>query len=96
MTSFMRESPLIVGPLAGTILVGERSSIVFREVIKSGRLPPGISQCIGEFNKGDVVRICDLEGTEFSRGISRYNADEIRARKLKSVEIVHRNDLVIL
>ena len=37
-----------------------------------------------------------LQGTEFSRGISRIDADEIRARKLKGVEIVHRDDLVIL
>ena len=28
---------------------------------------PGVSQCIGEFTKGEVVRIYDLQGTEFSR-----------------------------
>ena len=50
----------------------------------------------GDFAKGDVVRICDLNGTEFSRGISRFDAEEIRARTLKGIEIVHRNDLVIL
>ena len=59
-------------------------------------LPPGVARCNGDFAKGDVVRICDLDGTEFSRGISRFDADEIRARKLKGIEIVHRNDLVIL
>jgi glutamate 5-kinase len=79
----------------GSLWVDNGARNALRDKGKS-LLPPGISKCIGEFNKGDVVRICDLEGTEFSRGISQYNADEIRARKLKSVEIVHRNDLVIL
>ena len=79
----------------GSLWVDNGARNALRDKGKS-LLPPGISQCIGEFNKGDVVRICDLEGTEFSRGISQYNADEIRARKLKGVEIVHRNDLVIL
>ena len=59
-------------------------------------LPPGVARCNGDFSKDDVVRICDINGTEFSRGISRFDADEIRARKLKGIEIVHRNDLVIL
>ena len=59
-------------------------------------LPPGVARCNGDFAKGDVVRICDLNGTEFSRGISRFDAEEIRARTLKGIEIVHRNDLVIL
>jgi len=79
----------------GSLWVDNGARNALRDKGKS-LLPPGISKCIGEFNKGDVVRICDLEGTEFSRGISQYNADEIRERKLKSVEIVHRNDLVIL
>jgi len=79
----------------GSLWVDDGARNALRDKGKS-LLPPGVSQCIGEFNKGEVVRICDLEGTEFSRGISRYNSDEIRARKLKSVEIVHRNDLVIL
>jgi len=59
-------------------------------------LPPGVAKCNGEFAKGDVVRICDINGTEFSRGISRFDADKIRARELKGIEIVHRNDLVVL
>ena len=79
----------------GSLWVDNGARNALRDKGKS-LLPPGISKCIGEFNKGDVVRICDLEGTEFSRGITQYHADEIRARKLKSVEVVHRNDLVIL
>ncbi|MBK28384.1 MAG: glutamate 5-kinase [Verrucomicrobiales bacterium] len=79
----------------GSLWVDDGARNALRDKGKS-LLPPGVSKCIGEFAKGDVVRICDLDGTEFSRGISRYDANEIRAKKLKGVEIVHRDDLVIL
>jgi len=59
-------------------------------------LPPGVARCEGEFAAGDVVRICDLNGTEFARGIAKFGAAEVRGRKLARVEVVHRDDLVIL
>jgi glutamate 5-kinase len=59
-------------------------------------LPPGIARCEGDFNAGDIVRICDLNGTEFARGISKFSSGEIQARGLARVEAVHRDDLVIL
>ncbi|MBS33597.1 MAG: glutamate 5-kinase [Verrucomicrobiales bacterium] len=79
----------------GSLWVDNGARDALRDKGKS-LLPPGVARCNGNFAKGDVVRICDLDGTEFSRGISRFDADEIRARKLKGIEIVHRNDLVIL
>ena len=57
---------------------------------------PGIARCEGEFAAGEVVRICDLDGTEFARGIAGFGAAEIQARKLQRVEVVHRDNLVIL
>jgi glutamate 5-kinase len=59
-------------------------------------LPPGILRCEGEFAPGDVVRICDAEGIEFARGVTDYSAEQIRARNLNRVEIVHRDNLVVL
>jgi glutamate 5-kinase len=59
-------------------------------------LPPGVARCEGEFAADDVVRICDFDGTEFARGIAKFSAGEIRAKKLARVELVHRDDLVIL
>ena len=79
----------------GSLWVDNGARDALRDKGKS-LLPPGVARCNGDFTRGDVVRICDLNGTEFSRGISRFDADEIRARKLKGIEIVHRNDLVIL
>jgi glutamate 5-kinase len=79
----------------GALYVDEGAKRALRE---SGRslLPPGVARCEGEFDAGEVVRICDLEGTEFARGIARFGADEIRLRQLRRIEIVHRDNLVVL
>jgi glutamate 5-kinase len=79
----------------GALFVDDGARLALREKGKS-LLPPGVARCEGEFSAGDVVRICDLNGTEFARGIAKFNADEIRNRTLTRVELVHRDDLVIL
>jgi glutamate 5-kinase len=79
----------------GTLFVDAGAKKALRENGKS-LLPPGVARCEGEFVANDVVRICDLDGTEFARGIARFSAGEIRAQKLARVVIVHRDDLVIL
>jgi glutamate 5-kinase len=79
----------------GALIVDDGARKSLRE---NGRslLPAGITRCEGEFGAGEVVRICDADGTEFARGIARFAADQVRARSLKGVEVVHRDDLVIL
>lgn len=79
----------------GTLFVDAGARKALRENGKS-LLPPGIARCEGEFAAEDVVRICDLDGTEFARGIAAFGAAEIKARQLKGVEVVHRNNLVII
>jgi glutamate 5-kinase len=79
----------------GTLFVDDGAKKALRESGKS-LLPPGVARCEGDFAAGDVVRICDLNGTEFARGIAKFSAEEIRAKKLARVELVHRDDLVIL
>lgn len=79
----------------GTLVVDAGAKKALRE---NGRslLAPGITRCEGDFQSGEVVRICDLDGTEFARGIAGFEADAIRARTPKGNEIVHRDNLVIL
>lgn len=79
----------------GSLLVDDGAKKSLRE---NGRslLPAGIARCEGDFQAGEVVRICDLDGTEFARGISRFPADQIRARQCGRTEVVHRDDMVIL
>ena len=79
----------------GALFVDDGAKLALREKGKS-LLPPGVARCEGEFAAGEVVRICDLNGTEFARGIARFEAAAVRARKLPKEELVHRDDLVIL
>src|SRR5260370_4445506 len=79
----------------GALFVDEGAKKALRESGKS-LLPPGIARCEGEFASGEVVRICDLNGMEFTRGIAGFISEEIKARQLKRVELVHRDNLVIL
>ncbi len=79
----------------GALFVDDGAKTALRESGKS-LLPPGVARCEGNFDAEDVVRICDLNGTEFARGIAKFSGEEIRAKKLARVELVHRDDLVIL
>jgi glutamate 5-kinase len=79
----------------GTLFVDEGAKKALREGGKS-LLHPGIRKCEGAFSAGDVVRICDLDATEFARGIARFAADEIKPGHLPRTEAIHRDDLVIL
>ena len=79
----------------GTLFVDEGAKVALREKGKS-LLPPGVARCEGEFGPDDVVRICDLDGTEFARGIARFGSAAVRDHKLPKEELVHRDDLVIL
>ena len=78
---------------------------------KQGRslLPVGITRVEGQFERGDTVRICNGEGQEIARGLSRYGAaslEKIRGRRSEEIaailgyenspEVVHRDDLVVL
>jgi glutamate 5-kinase len=79
----------------GALIVDDGAKHALREKGKS-LLPPGVARCEGDFAAGDVVRICDLDGTEFARGIARFDSAAVRSRKLPKEELVHRDDLVIL
>jgi glutamate 5-kinase len=79
----------------GALFVDDGAKRALREKGKS-LLPPGVARSEGKFAAGDVVRICDLDGTEFARGIARFDSAEVSGKKLPKEELVHRDDLVIL
>lgn len=79
-------------------------------VVERGKslLPSGIHQLEGTFERGDAVRICDIEGNEFAKGVTNYNSAElirILGKKTKEIEgilgyqygdeVVHRDNMVI-
>jgi hypothetical protein len=43
-----------------------------------------------------VVSVCDLDGTEFARGMATVNSESIRRKELAREEVIHRDNLVIL
>jgi glutamate 5-kinase len=82
-----------------------------KALVEKGKslLPVGVTQVRGEFGKGDVLTIRDVNGDEFARGLSNYSSSEtmkivgqpteqIRQShgELPYEEIIHRDNLVIL
>jgi glutamate 5-kinase len=68
----------------------------------------GVVEVVGDFEKGDVIGIRDIEGAEFARGLTNYATAEARqirglrtdqARQVLGTtlydEIVHRDNLVL-
>jgi glutamate 5-kinase len=79
----------------GVIYVDDGAKKALREQGKS-LLPPGITRCEGAFLPGEIVSVCDLNGTEFARGISAVGADAIRLKQFAKGEVIHRDNLVVL
>lgn len=78
----------------GALVVDDGAKAALRERGKS-LLLPGVARCEGEFAEGDVLKICDADGTEFARGIARAARAEAESGEAAKV-VVHRDDLVIL
>jgi len=78
----------------GTLFLDDGAKLALREKGKS-LLPPGVARCEGDFVAGEVVRLCDLNGTEFARGITDFDSAILKAGLAKDV-VVHRDNLVIL
>ena len=78
----------------GALFVDDGAKKALRDNGKS-LLAPGIARCEAEFAPGEVVRICDLDGTEFARGISEFGSDVVKAKQASGV-VVHRDNLVLL
>jgi len=71
-------------------------------------LSSGISRFEGNFERGDAVKLCDLEGEEFARGVISYSHLELarivghKSSEIEALlgykygdEIVHRDNLVL-
>ncbi len=93
---------------AGTISVNACAVPVLRDQGRS-LLAVGVTGSTGEFAAGDIVNITGPDGTVFARGKSTFSSEEIPAiagqqgaaiatlyPSRKRLEVVHRNDLVLL
>lgn len=92
----------------GTVLVNDCAVPALRAQGRS-LLAVGVTGAAGEFAAGDIVNISGPDGIVFARGKAAFGRDEIAAiagRKSgdlqalyparKHLEVVHRNDLVLL
>lgn len=93
---------------AGTLTVNTCAVPVLREQGRS-LLAVGVTGAKGEFAAGEIVNIAGPDGTVFARGKAAFASDEIPALAGKKgdevaalypgrhrLEVVHRNDLVLL
>ena len=71
-------------------------------------LPSGVKGVEGGFERGDAVRLCDMEGREFAKGVINYTLAELLSIMGKNTaeiegilgykygdEVVHRDNLVL-
>jgi glutamate 5-kinase len=94
--------------LRGRIQVDEGAG---RAILEKGRslLAAGIVNTQGDFQKGDVVALCNSEGKVIARGLTNYSSSEVerikglRSDKIAQVlgsrpyeEVIHRDNLAIV
>ena len=78
--------------------------------LKNGKslLPIGVTEISGDFRRGDVIEIKDINGNKIAMGLSAYNSEEackITGKNSSDIseilgyigrsELIHRNDLVL-
>ena len=91
----------------GKLLLDEGAQTAVAERGKS-LLPSGIKQLDGTFERGDAVRLCNLDGREFAKGVTNHNSAELiriigrNTREIVQIlgyqygdEVVHRDNMVI-
>jgi len=92
----------------GRILVDEGARTVLSQHGRS-LLPSGIIRVEGDFDRGDCVRVCGADGSEFARGLAAYSyreAEQLLGHNSSDIEailgykygdeIIHRDNLVVL
>ncbi len=82
-----------------------------RRALDSGKslLPAGVKDVAGQFERGDLIGVCAVDGREIARGLTAYTADEARALAGRHSglseailgyrgreELIHRDDMVLL
>ena len=92
----------------GKLVIDDGAALALRKN-KRSLLAAGIQQVEGNFQRGDIIDICDQQGARLGSGITNYTAVEVQSikgahsDKINSLlgydsgsEVVHRNNLVIL
>ena len=91
----------------GRLFLDEGARKALMEAGKS-LLPSGIKGVEGGFDRGDAVRLCDMSGVEFAKGVINYSLPELlrimgkKSSEIEAVlgykygdEVIHRDNLVL-
>jgi glutamate 5-kinase len=94
--------------LRGAVVIDDGAVAKLRDEGKS-LLPIGMTEVVGEFHRGDVIAVRNLQGQDVARGLANYASSEARriARKPSSEfeallgftgepEMIHRDNLVLV
>jgi glutamate 5-kinase len=94
--------------LRGAVVVDDGAVAKLRDEGKS-LLPIGMVEVEGDFHRGDVIAVRDLQGRHLARGLANYASSEARliARKpsseiesilgfIEEPEMIHRDNLVLV
>ena len=86
----------------GDLVLDEGAVMAIRDKRKS-LLAPGIIEIRGSFRVGDTVRLIDRKDQEIARGLVNYPDEDLKKaigktkeERLKILEVIHRDNLVIL
>ena len=92
----------------GKLIVDAGAALALKRQ-KRSLLAAGVKQVEGQFQRGDIVNICNPEGSQLGYGITNYSSADIEvikgahSGKIVSLlghdygsEVVHRNNLVVL
>lgn len=72
----------------GTLVLDDGACVAITEKGRS-LLPIGIADVRGDFEKGDVVLLCDQHGIEAGRGLSNYTSEQVRRIKQLPTGQIH-------
>ena len=91
----------------GTLVIDDGAAKALQKHKKS-LLPAGVTEVLGDFEPGSMVRCMNASGREIARGVTCFSSDQIRmimgrhSEEIETVlgscpgeEVIHRDDLVL-
>ncbi|OJI49439.1 glutamate 5-kinase [Vibrio vulnificus] len=104
-----RKRWILAGPAASGDIVIDQGAV--KAVVEKGSslLAKGVTKVLGEFSRGEVVRVTDAQGHLIARGIASYSNQDmakIAGKHSKDIisilgydygsEVIHRDDMVVI
>ncbi|EGR0098424.1 glutamate 5-kinase [Vibrio vulnificus] len=104
-----RKRWILAGPAASGDIVIDQGAV--KAVVEKGSslLAKGVTRVLGEFSRGEVVRVTDAQGHLVARGIASYSNQDmakIAGKHSKDIisilgydygsEVIHRDDMVVI